>query len=176
MAGDQSTVRADVETRARPDDHQSLRLWLRLLACTNLIETQVRQRLKAGFSTTLPRFDLMAQLDRAEQGLKMGELSQRMMVTGGNVTGITDMLEKEHLVVRVPDPSDRRAYRVRLTREGRRQFRRMAAEHERWVIGLIAGLPRRQRDQLVDLLGALKTELSREIAVTDAGDGNGAVG
>lgn len=176
MASDQSAMRADVETRARPDDHQSLRLWLRLLACTNLIETEVRQRLKAGYATTLPRFDLMAQLDRAEDGLKMGELSQRMMVTGGNVTGITDMLEKEQLVAREPDPTDRRAYRVRLTREGRRQFRRMAAEHERWVIGLIAGLPRRQRDQLVDLLGALKTELSREIAVTDAGDGNGAVG
>jgi DNA-binding MarR family transcriptional regulator len=176
MAGDQSAMRADVETRARPDDHQSLRLWLRLLACTNLIETQVRQRLKAGYATTLPRFDLMAQLDRAEDGLKMGELSQRMMVTGGNVTGITDMLEKEQLVAREPDPTDRRAYRVRLTREGRRQFRRMAAEHERWVIGLMSGLSRRQRDQLVELLGVLKTELSREIAATDGPDGNGAVG
>jgi DNA-binding MarR family transcriptional regulator len=176
MAGDQSAMRADVETRARPDDHQSLRLWLRLLACTNLIETEVRQRLKAGYATTLPRFDLMAQLDRAEDGLKMGELSQRMMVTGGNVTGITDMLEKEQLVAREPDPTDRRAYRVRLTREGRRQFRRMAAEHERWVIGLMAGLSRRQRDQLVDLLGVLKSELSREIAATGGPDDTGVVG
>ena len=145
MAREERAMRADVETRAGPDDHQSLRLWLRLLACTNLIETQVRQGLKAGYSTTLPRFDLMAQLDRAEEGLMLGELSQRMMVTGGNVTGITDMLEKEQLVVREPDPADRRAWRVRLTREGRRQFRRMAAEHERWVIGLMDGLSQRQR-------------------------------
>jgi len=152
MAREERAMRTDVETRAGPDDHQSLRLWLRLLACTNLIETQVRQGLKAGYSTTLPRFDLMAQLDRAEEGLKMGELSRRMMVTGGNVTGITDMLEKEQLVVREPDSADRRAYRVRLTREGRRQFRRMAAEHERWVIELMDGLSRRQRDQLVELL------------------------
>ena len=166
----------DLETRVQDDDHQAIKLWLRLLACTTRIETEIRARFRASFGTTLARFDLMAQLERHPRGLKMTELSQRMMVTGGNVTGITDMLEKEQLVVRVPDPSDRRAYRVRLTREGRRQFRRMAAEHERWVIGLIAGLPRRQRDQLVDLLGALKTELSREIAVTDAGDGNGAVG
>ena len=92
------------------------------------------------------------------------------------VTGITDMLEKEQLVAREPDPADRRAYRVRLTREGRRQFRRMAAEHERWVIGLMAGLSRRQRDQLVELLGALKSELSREITATSGPDGNGAVG
>src|SRR4030095_12380601 len=83
MAREQSAMRADVETRARPDDHQSLRLWLRLLACTNLIESQVRQRLKAGYATTPPRFDLMAQLARAEDGLKMGELSQRMNVPGG---------------------------------------------------------------------------------------------
>ena len=75
MAREERAMRADVETRAGPDDHQSLRLWLRLLACTNLIETQVRQGLKAGYSTTLPRFDLMAQLDRAEEGLKMGELA-----------------------------------------------------------------------------------------------------
>jgi DNA-binding MarR family transcriptional regulator len=171
-----TAVASDVETRARPDDHQSLRLWLRLLACTNLIETDVRQKLKAGYDTTLPRFDLMAQLDRAGDGLKMGELSRRMMVTGGNVTGITDMLEKEQLVVREPDAADRRAYRVRLTREGRRQFRRMAAEHERWVIGLMEGLAPRQRDQLVELLGVLKAELSRRIATMDGANGRGAEG
>jgi DNA-binding MarR family transcriptional regulator len=155
--------RADIETRASPDDHQSLRLWLRLLACTNLVEGQVRQGLKASYGTTLPRFDLMAQLDRAADGLKMGELSQRMMVTGGNVTGITDMLEKEGLVVREPDAADRRAFRVKLTREGRRQFRRMAAEHERWVVELLDGLSSRQRDQLVELLGVLKSQIGHRI-------------
>jgi DNA-binding MarR family transcriptional regulator len=165
--------RADIETRAGPDDHQSLRLWLRLLACTNLIETQVRQRLKAEHGTTLPRFDLMAQLDRAADGLKMGELSQRMMVTGGNVTGITDMLEKERLVVREPDAADRRAFRVKLTPQGRRQFRRMAAEHERWVIDLLDGLTRAERDQLVALLGVLKSQVGRR---TDREGGSGTAG
>jgi DNA-binding MarR family transcriptional regulator len=161
MARARSLLAADVETRARPDDHQSLRLWLRLLACTQLIETQVRQALKAAYGTTLPRFDLMAQLDRSADGLKMGELSRRMIVTGGNVTGITDMLEEEGLVVREPDAADRRAFRVRLTPEGSRQFRRMAAEHERWVIGLLDGLSVRQRDQLVELLGAVKATVAR---------------
>jgi DNA-binding MarR family transcriptional regulator len=161
MARDSSTMHLDVETRGSPDDHQSLRLWLRLLACTNLIETRVRQALKTRYSTTLPRFDLMAQLDRAADGLKMGELSRRMMVTGGNVTGITDLLEKERLVVRDADATDRRAYRVRLTPAGRRQFRRMAAEHERWVVEMLGGLTPRQRDQLVELLGVLKAEVRR---------------
>src|SRR5919112_4393745 len=97
----------DSETRLRDDHHVSLRLWLRLFACTSLIEARIRQKLQATFNMTLPRFDLMAQLERAPEGLKMGELSQRLMVTGGNITGITDALEREGLVVRDVDPDDR---------------------------------------------------------------------
>ncbi|MHB8815740.1 MAG: MarR family winged helix-turn-helix transcriptional regulator [Steroidobacteraceae bacterium] len=150
----------DAETRVHDDHHVSLRLWLRLLSCTNQVEGRVRQNLQSTFDTTLPRFDLMAQLERAPQGLKMSELSQRMMVTGGNVTGITDGLEKEGLVVREVDSADRRVYRVRLTAEGERQFRRMAAEHERWVIDLFGALSPRQKKQLMDLLGELKEHLA----------------
>ena len=150
----------DAETRVHDDHHVSLRLWLRLLSCTNQVEGRVRQNLQSSFNTTLPRFDLMAQLERAPQGLKMSELSQRMMVTGGNVTGITDGLEKEGLVVREVDSADRRVYRVKLTAEGERQFRRMAAEHEKWVVDLFGPLPPRQKKQLMDLLGELKERLT----------------
>ena len=146
----------DSETRARDDHHESVRVWLRLLTCSNLIETEIRQRLQNAFSTTLPRFDLMAQLERFPDGLKMSELSQRMMVTGGNVTGITDMLEKDGLVVRVLDAADRRALRVKLTAAGQRLFKRMAAEHERWVIELFDGLGSKPKQQLAMLLQDLK--------------------
>ena len=93
------------------DHHQSLRLWLRLLTCSNQIENRHSAESAIEFGTTLPRFDLMAQLERAPEGLRMSELSQRMMVTGGNVTGITDGLEKEGLVVREVDSADRRVFR-----------------------------------------------------------------
>ena len=157
-----STVpaRIDVETRVHDDHHVSLRLWLRLLSCTNQIEGRVRQNLQSTFNTTLPRFDLMAQLERAPQGLKMSELSQRMMVTGGNVTGITDVLEKEGLVVREVDSADRRVFRVKLTTEGERQFRRMAAEHEKWVVDLFGAIAPKHKKQLMDLLGELKEHLT----------------
>ena len=161
-------ISLDSETRARNDHHDSLRLWLRLLSCSTLVENHVRQRLQSTFSTTLPRFDLMAQLERAHQGLKMSELSQRMMVTGGNVTGITDGLEKEGLVVREVDASDRRVYRVKLTAEGQRQFRRMAAEHEQWIIELLQGLSSRHKEQLTQLLGELKDRIGR--GTNDAGE------
>lgn len=149
----------DVETRASSDHHDALRLWLRLLATTNLVETRVRRLLQEKFATTLPRFDLLAQLERAPNGLQMGELSRRMMVTGGNVTGITDMLESEGLVVRAADPEDRRACRVRLTPSGRKAFRSMAAEHERWIVAAFAGLGEREISALADLLGRLKAHV-----------------
>src|SRR5512134_1405791 len=125
---------AGPETRLTEDDHRSLRLWLRLLSCTNVLESQMRRLLQTRFATTLPRFDLMAQLERTPEGLKMNELSRRLMVTGGNVTGLTDTLEAEGLVTREPDADDRRAQRVKLTRDGRRAFRAMAQEHERWIV------------------------------------------
>ena len=154
--------RTDLETRVSDEHHQSLKLWLRLLACTNLIEGEVRGRLRAEFDTTLPRFDLMAQLERHGDGLKMNELSQRLMVTGGNVTGITDQLESEGLVVRESDPADRRAYTVKLTPAGRRAFARMAAAHEQWVIGLFAGLYANEKEQVYRLLAKLKLSLEKE--------------
>lgn len=150
----------DHETRAHGDDHVALRLWLRLLTCANLIEGSIRARLRAGFDVTLPRFDLMAQLYRHPDGLKMGELSQRLMVTGGNVTGIVDQLVREGLLTRDPDARDRRAWRVALTAAGRKSFARMAGEHERWVVELMSGLPEAERETLHHLLGRLKTTVT----------------
>ena len=124
---------ADRETIARAGDHRALRVWLRLLTCTQLIERRVRARLRERFATTLPRFDLMAQLERHPEGLKMSALSRRLMVTGGNVTAIVDQLEKEGLVERLAEPADRRAFCIRLTRAGDKSFAEMARAHEEWV-------------------------------------------
>jgi DNA-binding MarR family transcriptional regulator len=149
----------DHETRATEDDHEALRLWLRLLACTNIIEADLRTRLRQGFECTLPRFDLMAQLDRHPKGLKMRELSKRLMVTGGNVTGLTDKLVEEGLVERRENPKDRRVYTVLLTPAGKRQFRRMAQQHEKWVVELFSGLDPDAKHQLFELLGKLKAHI-----------------
>jgi DNA-binding MarR family transcriptional regulator len=156
---DTTNLRADLETRANDEHHLALKLWLRLLACTTKLESEVRARLRSEFDTTLPRFDLMAQLERSPSGLTMSELSRRLMVTGGNVTGLTDKLVAEGLVERGEDPADRRAYTVRLTAEGQRQFRTMARAHEAWVAELFQGLSARQQAQLFELLGALKKQL-----------------
>jgi DNA-binding MarR family transcriptional regulator len=152
-------TRHDRESIARSDDHRALRIWLRLLTCTQLIETRVRSRLRSRFGTTLPRFDLMAQLERHPEGLKMNELSRLLMVTGGNITAIVDQLVKEGQVERLAEPTDRRAFRVRLTRTGERAFAEMAREHEAWIIETLAGLTRRDQDALLALLARMKQRM-----------------
>jgi DNA-binding MarR family transcriptional regulator len=148
----------DMEARAHSEHPEALRLWLRLLTCTQLVEKELRGRLRERFDTTLPRFDLMAQLERAPEGLKMNELSRRMMVTGGNVTGITDQLTTEGLVDRVAVEGDRRAYRVRLTPKGRKAFHAMAQEHEDWIVQAFSALSAREIGTLHKLLGKVKQQ------------------
>ena len=160
------TQELGVPTTTNDDEHASLRLWLRLLSCTTTIERHMRERLRVRFDTTLPRFDMMAQLNREPRGLKMSELSRRLMVKGGNVTGLTDQLVAEGLVVRRGIPGDRRAYNVRLTPKGKRQFDAMAVEHERWVIDLMDEISKEERHVLFESLGNLKTAISARLGAT----------
>lgn len=150
----------DYETRANRADHQALRLWLRFFACANLIIGRVRKNLRADFEITLPRFDLMAQLERHPFGLKMGEISRRMMVTGGNITGITDDLVAAGFVVRRRSKDDRRAYAVRLTPAGRKAFAEMARAHERWIVELFGGLTSKEKSGMFEALAKLKRHVS----------------
>ena len=146
----------DMEAQSHSSHPEALRLWLRLLTCTQLVEKQVRNNLREQFDTTLPRFDLMAQLQRNPDGLKMNELSRRMMVTGGNVTGITDQLVTEGLVERLDVDGDRRAYCVRLTAQGRQTFNDMAKQHEDWIVSAFGVLTAKEVDALYKLLGKVK--------------------
>lgn len=149
----------DAETKVseRPADHEAeLRLWLRLFTCTTLIEGEIRRRLRDTFDVTLPRFDLMAQLDKAPAGMTLGELSRRMMVSNGNVTGLAERLVAQGLLERRPSPTDRRAQFVSLTAEGRRAFRAMARTHEGWIAEIFAGLAPEEIDKLMPLLARAK--------------------
>ena len=128
------------EARGATGDHAALKLWLRMLSCTNQIEAEIRRRLRVRFDTSLPRFDYLAQLYREPDGLRMKELSSHLMVTGANVTGVTDELERDGLVARSSSPSDRRSWIVRLTPKGRQQFEAMALEHEQWILELVSCL------------------------------------
>jgi DNA-binding MarR family transcriptional regulator len=138
---------------------QRLRAWIRLLKVSRRVEAELRNRLRDAHDTTLPRFDVLAALYRDQAGLRMSELSEALMVSNGNVTGIVDRLAEEGLLVRGPVEGDRRATLVRLTGKGRQSFARLAAEHERWVDELLAGLDARETAQLLRLVARLAGHL-----------------
>jgi DNA-binding MarR family transcriptional regulator len=149
-----------LEARAEHDDHLALKLWLRLLACSTQVETEVRQRLRERFGISLARFDYLAQLHRHADGLRMSTLSRYLMVTGGNVTALTDELEREGMVQRDSDPEDRRSWKLRMTTAGRKAFERIAREHELWVIELFAGVDSAQKQLLYEGLGRLRVQMA----------------
>jgi DNA-binding MarR family transcriptional regulator len=137
----------------------SLRLWLRLFSTTTLVERELDRALKREFGSTLPRFDLLAQLERAPEGLRMGELSERILTTGGNVTWLVRALEADKLVTRRVSPTDKRAAVVRLTAAGKRHFAAMARAHERWIADIFAALPAADRRVMHARLGVVKDRI-----------------
>lgn len=146
----------DFESRLNNDDAPNLRLLLRLLSCSTIIENEIRSRLRSEFHITLPRFSLLAQLSSTRGGLNMGELSRRMLVTNGNITGIVDYLEKHGLIERIQQISDRRCSHICLTNKGRRCYREMADSYELWVEELFAPLSTSTCTQLLAGLDQLR--------------------
>lgn len=139
-----------------PLSKQRLRVWLRLLRAHRSLENALRENLRLKFDSTLPRFDVLAALERSREGLRMSDLSARLMVSNGNVTGIVDRLASDGLVERVSVDGDRRAMRVRLTESGLARFSQMAAAHEGWVDELLSGFDGGELETLIALLGRLE--------------------
>ena len=158
MNGRAVPLDAEAKAMESPADHAGeLRLWLRLLTCTTVIEAEIRRRLRARFGVTLPRFDLMAQLARAPDGMTLSDISKRMMVSNGNVTGLVERLVESGHLARRASPFDRRAQNIGLTDLGRAEFRVMAAAHEAWIAEMFGDLTNREVEDLMRLLGKAKT-------------------
>jgi DNA-binding MarR family transcriptional regulator len=134
-------------------------LWVRLLESHNLMLAEIRRRLSD--AATLPRFDLLANLER-EDGQTLAALSRRMLVTAGNLTGLVDRAERDGVVERRADPKDRRLSRVFLTDKGRRLIHEILPLHAGHVGQLLRGLEPTERRELRRLLGKLRDSLARD--------------
>ncbi len=142
-----------------PHSKLSLRLWLRLLSCSMILEKRVRARLDEEFGTTLPRFDVLSALERHPEGLTMGQLSDYIMVSNGNVTAVVNRLLADGWLVRTTDKADRRVATVRLTRKGRAAFLKMAALHEQWIDHMFQGLSDERIEELMSALGEMRVSI-----------------
>jgi DNA-binding MarR family transcriptional regulator len=145
-----------IERKAR------LRLWIRLLRASRFIEGVTRERFKAQFDMTLPRFDVMAALYRRPDGMLMSEIARFLIVSNGNVTGIVDRLVSEGLVARSQRNGDRRTSFITLTRRGRNAFESMASAHEHWIGELLGGVSARDAEQLSAKLKSFRSEWESE--------------
>ena len=162
-----------LQARVRSNNQQlPLRVCLRLLSCATQMENEVRKHLRTRSGISLARFDYLAQLDRHPEGLTMSAISRCLMVTGGNITGLTNELEDEGLVKRSVDERDRRSFHVRFTPKGRRVFKAIAADHEAWVAEKLSGLGDARQAQLLTLLGELRQHLSSNTLADGAVNGD----
>lgn len=137
-----------------------LRMWVRLLACAKIGEKLVRRRFEDEFDTTLPRFDVLAALYRAPEGLRMSALSRALLVSNGNVTVVVRHLQERGLILSQTDPRDARSAIVSLTPVGHKHFLELAEAHHRWISELFADLPVEQMDALSTLLGDMRATLN----------------
>ncbi|HMN74199.1 MAG TPA: MarR family transcriptional regulator [Rhodoblastus sp.] len=156
---DRTDTLDDRQDDVSSDIQLDLRTWLKLLTCTTLISAELRRQLREQFDFTLPRFDMLAQLDREPGGLVLTELSKRLMVSPGNVTPIMNRLLEEGYITRATSSLDRRVQIVCLTADGRKKFRRMAKKHGQWVNAMMGGLALEERRALSGLLDRLKSNL-----------------
>ena len=139
--------------------HLELRLWLRMINCSMKMESLLSQRLRKEFKISMARFDVMSRLERFPEGLTMSELSRRLIVSNGAITGLVDKLVQGDMVTRQEDPRDRRSTIVRLTRKGRDGFLRMARRHEEWVVSILGELSVAAQSELMQNLTLLQRNL-----------------
>jgi DNA-binding MarR family transcriptional regulator len=154
-----AALKPAVNRDTAPKDHLEIRIWLRLLASASRLESILQSRFTREFGISLARFDVLSQLERSGDGLTMTETSRRMMVTNGAITSLVDRLVDEGFVMREAHPEDRRTTILRLTDSGRERFHTMAAEHEQWVVGLLSGVDKQTKQDLVKNLAVLKHHL-----------------
>jgi len=164
--GQAASVRV-LEIGANTDEHLDLRVWLMLMTIHKLVRNEISRRFRDRFAVTLPRFDLMSQLRRSPNGLRMVEISKRLMVTNGNVTAITNQLEKERLVRRTVDSCNRSAFIIEMTPKGKKAFDAMAREHQGWLVDLLSGWTNAEKKAMLSLLGKNKAHLAKALNRSD---------
>lgn len=166
IRNDLDDLRPDERAGGDSDNRDKMRLWLRLLTCTTMIDTELRRLFRETFNFTVPRFDILAQLEREPGGLVQGELSKRLMVSQANVTPIIERLIADGFVTRRPSNLDRRIQIICLTVEGRQKFRRMAKKLSVWLADLMEGFPEEEMEELGNKLTLLKRKVAANKANT----------
>jgi DNA-binding MarR family transcriptional regulator len=133
-----------------------------LLRVLGLLE-RVMQRYFAQFGISGSQWGVLRNLHRAGQdglpGLRLTDLSDRLLIRPPSVTGVVDRLERAGLVVRDGSPLDMRAKQVALTAKGREMVERVLAVHSRQIDTVLGVLNLSEQTELHRLLALLERHL-----------------
>ena len=166
MDSDDRSVSIPEKHEGELTGRQDIRVLLRLLSCSMTIEKRLRRRFIEQFDTTLPRFDVLAALERNPDGVTMSELSRLLLVSNGNVTALVRQLESDGYIRAEVPPEDKRRMIVMLTAKGREHFKLLAQAHHKWIGGMFSRMSPAEMQTLYSLLATLKTSLAAEEETT----------
>lgn len=138
------------------------RLWLQLLSLHGEIFASLNAVLSSEFALSLAKFDVLAQLDRYPDGMALGQLSQNLKVSGGNVSGLVQRLLADDLISKAMSSEDRRSFIVRLTPKGATLFRKAADVHKKHLSKRLENVPARELDTALSVLKSLASKIRTE--------------
>jgi DNA-binding MarR family transcriptional regulator len=138
------------------------RLWLQLLSLHGEIFASLNSMLNSEFGLSLAKFDVLAQLDRYPDGMALGQLSQNLKVSGGNVSGLVQRLLADDLISKAMSSEDRRSFIVRLTPKGEALFRKAADVHKRHLSKRLENIPVLELDTALSVLKSLASKIRTE--------------
>ena len=146
------------------EEERALLLWIALARCYRTFARAVAARI-AEYGLTTPQFGILEALHHLGP-LSLGDLADKLLVTGGNVTFVIDRLEEQGLVERVRSTEDRRVVKAQLTEEGRRVIAGVFPQHARAIAELARQLKPEEQEELRRLLKRLGLGIAGSIPTT----------
>ena len=137
------------------EEDTALRLWITLARCYATYSKAVASKVQ-DYGLTTPQFGTLEALYHLGP-LSLGELAEKLLVTGGNVTYVMDRLEDQGLVYRYRRPDDRHVIQARLTAEGRELVAEVFPSHASYVEHLSRHITREEQHVLAEMLKRLGT-------------------
>ncbi len=137
------------------------RLWLQVLNVHRMIYEDLNATMIAGSGLSIPKFDVLAHLYRFREGLTMGDLSKKLKVSNGNISGLVSRLQKDGYVDRRNAPGDRRSFLASITESGVAAFEKAVDLHHEVMTEKLEGTAPETIDALAADLKAISDRIRK---------------
>ena len=154
---------AHTPVTAPAGSQEDIRTWLQLVKTVLPMEREVNRLFQQEFGQSLPRFDVLSQLERAlPDGLAVGVLAEHLIASAGNITRLVSRMADEGLVARRAADGDRRSQIVGITGKGLDIYRAMADRHTAWAVDRMGALTEHEKAAVKAILTKLRQKPAPE--------------